>query len=415
MADSSRFKAVVKPRRVGFSFATALEQAISVAYGEPEIIVSATQRQANKLLQMALHHARALEQSSGERIVKDASATKFTSYAGGEAVALSTNAAAMRGDGANVTLDEFAWVPNSREVWKAAKAVTDPTLGRPHGYQMRAISTPAGDDQDNMFWRIFHTADGDQFSKHRVTIYDAAKDGFPVDPDQKRREEPDPELFEQEYNCSFLSSSARYISAELFDRALFHETDLPTGFRFCVYAGMDVARERDNSAIEQGMLIGDTLWNHAGEARRGVAWEDQEQWAGEVLSQQPFGRMCVDATGMGSMFAERLKNRYGTRVEPVTFSLPVKEELFSGLKLGYERGRLRVRDDPDLRRDVLNLRRTVTTAGNVRYDAQRTSKGHSDRAVAQALMLHAAGGFASDYQPYPDVRSRSRRRGQYAW
>lgn len=418
VADTSRFKAVNKSRRIGFSWATALEIAISAAGGEREYIASASQTQANDLLAEVARHCRAIERMTGDPVVSGKpGVTQIKTVSGGLVRAMSTRPASMRGPGGNLTLDEFAWVPASREVWTAAKAITDPTLGRKTGYKLRVISTPAGDDQDNMFWRLFHMGEGEVFSRHTVTIYDAVRDGFPIDPDLKAKETADSDLFEQEYNCSFLSSSARYIPAALFDRALwFDGQDIPQGFRGAIYAGMDVARERDNSAIEEGHKIGDVLWNVTGEARRGVPWDEQEAWASAVIQQSDFRRMAIDSTGLGNQFAERMVKAHGSRVEPVNFSShAAKEEVITGLKLSLERGKLRVRNDTDLRRDVLNLRRTMTKAGNVRYDAQRTSKGHSDRAIALALMVHAAGGATRDHKPAPEIQSRKRSSGRYGF
>ena len=416
IGDPARRKIVVKSRRIGFSFATALEIAISALAGEREYIVSASQMQSNELLREVKNHLTVAGAATTQELFsKDPAVTLLAVHGGGEIRSMSSLPRSLRGPGGNLTLDEYAWCPNNMEVWKAAKAITDPTLGKREGYKLRIISTPAGDDDDNMFYRLFMKDDGATFSKHNVNIYDAVSEGFPIDVDECRRECVDDDIFEQEYNCSFLAASLRYISAELYDRSIFLEDALPQGFPHQLYAGMDVARERDNSAIEQGMQVGDTLWNYCGEARRGVEWEAQELWADEVMAQPYMRKMCVDKTGIGSMFAERLEKRYGSRVEGVGFTNDTKEALATGLKLAYSRGRLRVRDDLDLRRDVLNLRREITKAGNVRFDAKRTKSGHADRAWAQALMVHAAGGFATEYEQVPAVLSGRRRQKRLDW
>lgn len=378
---------------------------------------SASQTQANDLVKEVALHLRTLERAARGPIIKGKpGVTQIETVRGGLVRAMSTRPAGLRGPGGNLTLDEFAWAPNSREVWTAASAITDPTLGNPHGYKLRVISTPAGDDEDNQFWRLWHKPEGAVFSKHTVTIFDAVRMGFPVDPEEKR-EQVDAELFEQEYNCSFLSSSSRYISSELLDKCVYYSPkDVPQGVRYRGYAGMDVARKRDNSAIEEGRLIGDMLWNVDGEARRGVEWDEQERWAGEVIEGKWFATMAVDETGLGSQFAERLVKKYGQmRVKPVSFSSHnQREEVITGLGLASERGRLRIRNDLELRRDILNLRREIK-GGSVRYDAQRTSKGHCDRAIALALMIHAAGGMAKNRVLRPRVESGKRAASRYGW
>ena len=50
----------------------------------------------------------------------------------------------------------------------------------------------------------------------------------------------------------------RYISAEQYDDAVYHEGDMPKGPGM-IYAGMDVARKKHLSAIVRGKKMGDTL------------------------------------------------------------------------------------------------------------------------------------------------------------
>ena len=326
----------------------------------------------------------------------DPAITTLTLEGGVTIRALSSRPQSLRGLEGNLTLDEFAWCPQSQELWRAARAITDPVLGNPRGYKLRVISTPAGDDPDNVFYRLATRSD-DVFSVHKTTIYDAVTEGFPANPDDIRAECIDDEEFNQEYNCSFLAASQRYISADLYDRAVYHDGYSPDFHGSPIYGGMDIARKRDRSAIELGALVGDTLWNYHGEDRRDVPWDEQERWAQQVLMRDGFARFCVDATGIGHMFAERLQKQFPSIVEPVTFSIKANEQLATGLKLAYARGKIRVRDDLDLRRDVLNLRRTTTAAGNVRYEAPREKGRHADKAWAQALMVHALGGFAKDH------------------
>ena len=396
--DLSRFKLALKSRRIGFTFAGALDVALSAIAGEPEIVFSASQLQSSIFVRECAAHIRTMSELAGVSLFeRDPAVTAIRTFSGGSVLAMSARPESARGLTGNVTLDEFAWCPNSRKLWTAVKAITDPTLGNPRGYKLRAMSSPAGDDPDNVFYQLWTTDAGAEFSKHKITIFDAVAQGFPADPERLRAEAIDDEDFEQEYNCQFASASSRYISAELYDRAVYLPEALPKVDHPLLYGGMDVARKRDRSAIELGMLVGDTLWNHEGEDRHKVPWDEQERWAAELLERPGFRRFCVDETGVGSMFAERLKLAYPSIVEPVTFGLKVNEALATGLKLAYERGKLRVRDDLDLRRDVLKLRKLTTAAGNVRYEAPREKGRHADKAWAQALMVHALGGFARSH------------------
>jgi phage FluMu gp28-like protein len=102
-------------------------------------------------------------------------------------------------------------------------------------------------------------------------------------------------------------------------------------------------------------------------------------------------RCAIDASGLGAMLAEELQQRWGSRVEPVTFTLAVKEDLAVRVKRLLEDGRLRIPADPAVRAALAAVKRIVTPAGNVRFDADRTERaGHADHFWALALALAAA-------------------------
>jgi phage FluMu gp28-like protein len=45
--------------------------------------------------------------------------------------------------------------------------------------------------------------------------------------------------------------------------------------------------------------------------------------------------------------------------------------------------------DHELVQDLCSIKRTITSMGNVRYDAEHNARGHADRAWALALAIHA--------------------------
>jgi phage FluMu gp28-like protein len=59
-------------------------------------------------------------------------------------------------------------------------------------------------------------------------------------------------------------------------------------------------------------------------------------------------------------------------------------------KSSFEARSVRIPDSPEVRDDLYKLKRSVTAAGNVRFDAERDEKGHADRAWALFLALNAA-------------------------
>jgi phage FluMu gp28-like protein len=102
-------------------------------------------------------------------------------------------------------------------------------------------------------------------------------------------------------------------------------------------------------------------------------------------------RCAVDASGMGAMLAEELQQKWGSRVEPVVFTAAVKEEMAVRVKRLLEDGRLKIPADPAIRAALNSVKREVTQAGNLRFDAERTAQGgHADHFWALALALHTA-------------------------
>jgi phage FluMu gp28-like protein len=88
--------------------------------------------------------------------------------------------------------------------------------------------------------------------------------------------------------------------------------------------------------------------------------------------------------------SEALQIKWGSyRVEPVTFTLAVKEDLAVRTRRNYEEGTIRIPDDRNLRGAIHAVRRIPTAAGNFRFDADRTELGHADEFWAQALALLA--------------------------
>jgi phage FluMu gp28-like protein len=102
-------------------------------------------------------------------------------------------------------------------------------------------------------------------------------------------------------------------------------------------------------------------------------------------------RAAIDATGLGAMLAEELAAKWGARVEPVVFTAAVKEALAVRVKRLLEERRLKIPDDPAIRAALGAVKRYVTAAGTVRFDAERTdAAGHADHFWALALALAAA-------------------------
>jgi phage FluMu gp28-like protein len=101
-------------------------------------------------------------------------------------------------------------------------------------------------------------------------------------------------------------------------------------------------------------------------------------------------RACIDSTGMGAPLAEALEHEFGPRVEPVTFTAAVKEDMAYRVKRRMEQRLDLLPEAPEIVRAFGAVKKLVTTAGNTRFDAERTEAGHADEFWAKALADLAA-------------------------
>jgi phage FluMu gp28-like protein len=135
----------------------------------------------------------------------------------------------------------------------------------------------------------------------------------------------------------------------------------------------------------------------------------QKETLWPILRHRTLRRACIDATGLGMQLAEEAQEAFGKfRVEPVTFTNQVKSDMAHTLYTYAEDVRLYVPADPEVREDLHSVKKIVTTAGNIRFDAANTDDSHADRFWACGLAVHAA--YEAPAGPVTDsVTSRGRR------
>jgi len=389
--DSSRFKIGLWARQTGKSFATALEAVLdAVEHGSLWVLLSRGERQSRELMEKVRMHAQALETAarhlegwwSGEASYRMLEC-RFPGK--GRILGLPANPDTARGFSANVVLDEFAFHQDSRRIWTALF----PSITR--GYKIRVISTPNG--RTGMFYELW-SADN-RFSKHRVTIHEAVEQGLDIDVEELRAGISDPDAWAQEYECEFMDEAASLLTFEMIsaceaegslwsgDPAIHAERAGP------LYLGMDIGRKRDLSVITLVEQVGDVFWMRLLVELEKARFREQREVLFALLPH--VRRACIDATGLGMQLAEEAQERFGTyRVEAVTFTPLVKEELAVTMLRRFQDRAVRVPPSQRLRHDLHSVRKYVTAAGNVRYDAERTEGlGHADRFWALALALHA--------------------------
>jgi len=155
-----------------------------------------------------------------------------------------------------------------------------------------------------------------------------------------------------------------------------------------LYLGMDTGRKKDLTIIDIGELIGDVMWDRLRIELHNKSFGEQEDELYRLLSLPQLQRACIDATGLGMQLAERARCQFGWKVEPITFTSAVKEQMAYRLRAAFEDKKLRISHDPELRADLRGIKKEVTSSGNIRF-AGESEDSHCDRFWAKALRQHA--------------------------
>lgn len=414
LKDQGRFIDLFWARGVRKTFTATLKIVDSVfaaeAQGrrEPWNIVSRGERQALEAMQEAKKHFRAYqmvaEDIQGHDLWSDEKGRYFKVYeiqtpGKSRILSLPANPDTVRGYTANMLLDEFGIQAGekSEALWRAAY----PCL-RGH-LKMIVASTPQG--KSGRYYRIA-TDDSGVWSHHRVDIYEAVAQGLPFDVDLERAALNDPDGWAQEYELKWLDEASAWLAYELLARC---ETDdlieVETGWiRHGIldaqltgapqpptgncYLGWDIARRRDLSILwvlnEQGETIEIRRFRRA-------SFEAQQAALRELMTTYNIRRGCLDQTGMGEVIVEQAQREFGEhRIEGVLFNNTVKQDLAVLLKQKYEDRRVTTPLHREVRDSLHAVKKLQTSAGNPRFDADRTEQGHADYFWAQALAVHAA-------------------------
>jgi len=425
ITDNGRFKLWDKSRRIGATYAEsyrAVRKRNSIDYRCDYWFSSADEsaavefslycQQWCKLFQAVIHTAiEELEDDVGYR---------YNNYVvefpnGSRINCMSSNPRRFRSKGGDICLDEFDWHDQPGPMLDAAMPATT------WGYDISILTTRNGEGSefDNLVKVAKQVETGElnpekdpvlPWSYHHIPITIAVEQGLAekiykldhVDPDARRRflrecraRCRNEDAFNQEYMCipsataSTLIPYDLYQSCEMADclQALVPHTESRREY----YLGGDIGREKDLTVFWLWENVGDVLITRKVVKLYKTPYGVQLQVAEDLLANQNILRACIDATGIGDMLAESLQDKFGNyRVEKVKFTSAIKEHLASLMLGGFEDKRVRVPADRQIREDFHSVRKTITLAGNIRYDAARTEAGHADRFWAAALGKEAA-------------------------
>lgn len=418
--DAARLKLCQKSRQIGLSYVDSYDSVLKAATrdGRDVWVMSRDEAQARQYIRYCLRWARVLQHAAedfGERVLpapggKRATAQVLSFASRASIYALSSNPDAIVGKTGHVKLDEFALHRDQRTLYAVAKPVIQ------WGGTLSIISTHRG--IDTVFNEIIRDVreGGNRmgWSLHTIPIQDAVEQGLVEKINaatgrndtraawlaRQRAECIDDEQWLQEYCCVPADENAAFISYELINactepglslRGLedFASAAGAASASAAWYLGADIARKHDLCVLDVGEKIGDVVWDVLRLELVNRPFGEIEAALYRLLALPQLKRACLDATGLGIQLAERAREKYSWKVEPIVFSARLKEELAVALKVDLEKRQVRLADDHKLRADLRGLRKETTIAGNTRF-AGEGPDSHCDRFWAKALRQHAA-------------------------
>jgi phage FluMu gp28-like protein len=329
---------------------------------------------------------------------------------GGKILALSSAPTAFNSKGGKIVWDEAALHKDQRQMWSGAQPAAVVW-----GYPIRILSTHKG--KSTLFFRFCdNTRKGKtDWSLHRVTIADAVAAGLYDKVVQRQTTEAErakyledirsscqsEDIFREDYMAEPVDATTAFIPYDMIEACenplVLSDLDRLGNASGELYAGWDIGRQRDLSVIVVLEDEGNFLCVRVVKEFDRVKFSIQKDYLALVMKLPKMRRLCVDQTGMGIPLTEEAQDNYGKySVEGVTFTGQTKEVLAVGARQFIEDRRVILPDDARLRESIHSIKRIVTAAGNIRFDAERTDEtGHADYFWALALAIHAKTGGPS--------------------
>jgi phage FluMu gp28-like protein len=433
LMDTSRYLLWEKSRRVGVTWASALKSVLKrVTLGKKmDHLFSSKDEPTGK--EFLLYCRQWVEKFNDWLGVEVADLKQWTSEIGlfpngSRILVLSSNPNAMRSNGGDVTLDEWAFHEQAGELYDAAQ----PCLTWFPEAQLELISTHNGVESE--FYRLCREAEqgvgrGKHFKRYAITLQQAVEQGLARKiwkqriPEFKDKGELDTafladvragcrteEAWQQEYCCAPAMSGC-LVSPDEFDRCaykadgktlLIGET-APTEldqkkYYNALFLGIDCGRSKDltvTTAIEQGMdpeapshlstLYRVACMNTMFDQKFPV----QEAVIRPIASHRSINGGFIDMGSVGRGLADAVQDETGSMVEGYAFTAPRKAAMAERVKQFFQQRRIAVPADPKLKADICCVRKTQGPSGAWKYEGQ-CSDSHGDRFWSLALALEAA-------------------------
>ena len=442
----ARFIAIVKSRRVGWSFICSLKGLIKALdpdrIGYTKQFVSYNEEDALEKISYAKQFYDSMPECDAKKklVVDNKSMLCFQDKNGiTQSRLISIPCRPPRGKGGDISLDEFA-IYNA----KMQKLVYDaalPVISR--GGTIEMGSSPLG--KIGQFYDILTDKDAYDYERYNIPWWfcrDLCTDvptAVKVAPGLSTPERVetfgtkiirqifqnnDFDTFRQEYECDFIDSSESYIPLDLIysntpgkresdidlsacesmsdeeyweynrgiDFQAYKDIDTailnyrPEYHGETLFLGFDVGRTHDATAIHIiGKMPDGKKRDFARIELRNVDFESQQNVILQAYKELPVYRGRMDMTGIGRPVYEALHKKLGDRLEGVVFTPEEKEIMAIDVKRGLEQREFLLSNDKEFHRQIHSIKRTSNGGKYFRYDAERNEKGHADSFWAWAL------------------------------
>ncbi|HOX22122.1 MAG TPA: terminase family protein [Elusimicrobiales bacterium] len=408
LKDTSRIKIWEKSRRIGATYVQSFED-VSDCIATPGLKVwfsSADETAAREYIDYceswAKLHQRAAK-ALGEQLIDEKNGVKayVIEFRNGARIhALSSNPKGFRSKGGKVILDEFAWHDDANTLWAAAR----PSIM--WGHPLRILSTHNG--TSSKFYRFIEDIKAGRlkWNLHTTPIQLAVDEGLAdkiTGRDLTTEERAawlqeehdscaDEDTWAQEFCCRATDTNSSFLPYDLIAACEDPSAFMPdlSGIAGDLLVGFDVARVRDLSAVAALEQYGGMAWLRKMITMAKTPFHAQRETLWDLLQHPKMRRCCIEQNGIGMQLAEETQDEFGKyRVEKITSTNAVKEELAYALRRKFEDRSIRIPPDFKLRESLHSVKKFTTTAGNIRFDAARSDNGHADEFWALAFAIHA--------------------------
>jgi phage FluMu gp28-like protein len=164
----------------------------------------------------------------------------------------------------------------------------------------------------------------------------------------------------------------------------------PTG---PLYIGWDLGRSNNRSVIWTWEVLGDVAYCRECLVMHKTSYVEQEREFVRRIRMRNVAKVAIDKGIDGRPFADRYSVELGSRFEGVQMSAGMQGVLASYMSYAFEKGKVRIPDDDDLRDDLALVDRPIERAGGPVLTKDQVHEddaiGHADRFWAAALAYKA--------------------------